>query len=258
MLMRAVLSGRVKPPRRLLTWPGTCAICKETRGSARTVYIEKGPWPRDDLRCLRCLSIPRERCLFEVLAQFRSDWRALDIHESSPGRRGASSALSAAPGYSSSQYLDDTPLGAEVNGVRCEDLSRLTFADETFDLLVTQDVLEHVFKPEKVLAEIFRVLKPGGAHIATFPWYPQLAATRERASLTDAGVVHNLEPQYHRSPVNGGASLVTLDWGADLFDRASDAGLDLTVHKLPQERKRGIDGEFREVFVFTRPADKTA
>ena len=81
-----------------------------------------------------------------------------------------------------------------------------------------------------------------------------MATTRERATLTDAGVVHHVDAEYHRSPVNGGASLVTLDWGADLFSRAADAGFDLEVRKLPQQRKRGVDGEFREVFVFAKPA----
>lgn len=254
MLLRAVLSGRVKPPRRLLGWPGECSICGAHGSSARTIYFEKGPWPRDDLRCARCLSIPRERCLMEVIGSLRPNWRELEIHESSPGGRGASKTLACATGYTSSQYLDGVPLGGEVDGTRCEDLSRLTFADESFDLLVTQDVFEHVFEPASVLAETARVLRPGGAHIATFPWYPHLAKTRERARLVGGEVQHLLEPEYHRSPVNGGASLVTLDWGADVFEHAHAAGLNLEIHKLAQDRRRGIDGEHREVFVFTKPA----
>jgi len=38
----------------------------------------------------------------------------------------------------------------------------LPFLDETFDLIINQAVLEHVKKPEKIIKEIFRVLKKSG------------------------------------------------------------------------------------------------
>lgn len=38
----------------------------------------------------------------------------------------------------------------------------LPFPDNTFDFINCAEVLEHVLNPEKVLAEIHRVLKPGG------------------------------------------------------------------------------------------------
>lgn len=243
-----------RPPRRLLAWAGHCEVCRVIGRSGRTVFVEKGPWPRDDLLCSRCLSKPRERSLVTVLSQVRPTWRALDVHESSPSRRGASVALQQADRYSTSQYLDGVARGEVVEGVRSEDLARLTFPDESFDVVVTQDVLEHVLEPDDVLSEIFRVLRPGGVHVATFPWYPQLAKTRVRARVAhDGSIEHLLPAEYHRSPVNGGASLVTLDWGADVFSRAAQHGYAFSVEKLPQTRPAGIDGEFREVFVFERP-----
>ncbi len=38
----------------------------------------------------------------------------------------------------------------------------LPFADESFDVVVTMDFLEHVYHPEKIVAECARVLKPDG------------------------------------------------------------------------------------------------
>jgi len=52
---------------------------------------------------------------------------------------------------------------------RCENLEALTFANESIDLHITQDVMEHVFHPSKVFKEIARTLKLGGAHIFTVP-----------------------------------------------------------------------------------------
>jgi ubiquinone/menaquinone biosynthesis C-methylase UbiE len=39
---------------------------------------------------------------------------------------------------------------------------KLPFPDESFDLVVCLDVLEHVMDPAMVLSEVHRVLKPGG------------------------------------------------------------------------------------------------
>ena len=40
---------------------------------------------------------------------------------------------------------------------------RLPFADGSFDVVVSLQVLEHVQSPREVLAEVYRVLRPGGA-----------------------------------------------------------------------------------------------
>jgi SAM-dependent methyltransferase len=45
----------------------------------------------------------------------------------------------------------------------------LTYPNETFDLLVSCEVIEHVGQPALMMQEIGRVLKPGGIAIMTFP-----------------------------------------------------------------------------------------
>jgi SAM-dependent methyltransferase len=47
----------------------------------------------------------------------------------------------------------------------------IPYEDAKFDLVVTMDVLEHVADPAASLAEIRRVLKPGGRLYAVFPLY---------------------------------------------------------------------------------------
>lgn len=46
---------------------------------------------------------------------------------------------------------------------------RLPFLDNTFSVIVSQAVLEHVPKPDTVVSEIYRVLKPGGYLYAEVP-----------------------------------------------------------------------------------------
>ncbi len=57
-------------------------------------------------------------------------------------------------------------LGSAIREIRD---GRLEFADETFDLVVNNQVMEHVEDLDAVLAEIHRVLKPGGTVLSIFP-----------------------------------------------------------------------------------------
>ncbi len=45
----------------------------------------------------------------------------------------------------------------------------LPFAAGSFDLVLTSEVIEHILEPEKMIAEIRRVLLPGGAVLVTTP-----------------------------------------------------------------------------------------
>ena len=54
------------------------------------------------------------------------------------------------------------------------DATRLPFADATFDCVVTSEVLEHIQADTAAMAELHRVLKPGGTLAATVPtWFPE-------------------------------------------------------------------------------------
>ena len=62
-------------------------------------------------------------------------------------------------------------LNHEVPNVeyRVENALNLTFPDNTFDLLLSMEVIEHVGDPERMVSEVRRVLKPGGLALITFP-----------------------------------------------------------------------------------------
>ncbi|GAB4258238.1 MAG: hypothetical protein Kow0027_25710 [Saprospiraceae bacterium] len=52
---------------------------------------------------------------------------------------------------------------------RVENALELSFEDDSFDMLISVDVMEHVGQPEQMTREIARVLKPGGLALITFP-----------------------------------------------------------------------------------------
>jgi GT2 family glycosyltransferase len=70
--------------------------------------------------------------------------------------------------FTQSEFFDGVPSG-EIgpSGIICQDLQNMTFRDCEIDLLISQDVLERVPDQAKAVAEIHRVLKPGGQHIFT-------------------------------------------------------------------------------------------
>src|SRR5262249_20390918 len=87
--------------------------------------------------------------------------------------------------------------GSTRPGVRSEDLTALSYPDKSFDLVITSETLEHVPDIDRALREIGRVLKPGGAHAFTVPVVTAKPATRQRASLREGRLVHDLPPSYH-------------------------------------------------------------
>jgi SAM-dependent methyltransferase len=54
-------------------------------------------------------------------------------------------------------------------GVLRGDATRLPFATETFDRVITSEVLEHIQADVDAIAELVRVLKPGGTFACTVP-----------------------------------------------------------------------------------------
>jgi SAM-dependent methyltransferase len=144
------------------------------------------------------------------------------------------------------------PEGGERDGRSCENLEHLTFPDDTFDLFVTQDVMEHVMNPPAAFAEIERVLKPGGAHLFTVPYWPN-RPTKVRARQGADGIDFLEEPQYHGNPVDPRGSLVATDWGRELPDAIFAAcGLETTIHD-EDDLALGLRGSFKEVFITRKP-----
>lgn len=226
--------------------PGYCHCCR-----SETVFQASGDWLRDQYHCTTCYSIPRQRHLQLVMDTLYPGWEnGLTIHESSPSNNLVSRYTAA---YTCSQYLPDVPFGSSRDGMRSENLEALTFADESFDIFITQDVFEHVFHPDRAAAEISRVLKPGGAHIFTAPKHKALSKSQRRATVDGGVITHLLPESYHGNPVGDGKALVTWDYGQDFEFLLHAWSANPTTTFITRDRALGIDGEFLEVFVTRKP-----
>lgn len=102
---------------------------------------------------------------------------------------------------------------ARFNGVLRGDATRLPFADASFDHVITSEVLEHVQDDVAAIAEMFRVLKPGGMFAATVPaWGPEK-------------INWMLSDEYHAPKAVGGH--VRIYSKTELSAKLRSAGLDL-------------------------------
>jgi len=231
---------------------GSCPICETA-----VTFASANAWYRDNLLCPLCQSVVRERALALALDAVAPDWRRLAIHESSPAGRGISVKLRReAPGYVASQFFGFGRLEALLRNSRHEDLAAQRFPDGRFDLVITLDVMEHVFEPARVYREVYRTLKPGGHYLQTFPIRKdQAEAARRRAIRTKLGFVRHLvrPPQYHGNPIGGGRSLVTFDYGYAIESQIAQwAPFEVDIRHFHDE-DHGILGEHTDVVICRRP-----
>lgn len=207
---------------------------------------------RKRAKCPRCGALERHRVLWLYLERETDLFRA-------PG-----SLLHIAPEYSllrSLSRLDglnyvtgdlDSPLA-----VHQLDLMDLPFADESFDYLLCNHVLEHVADDWRALAEIHRVLAPGGWAVLMCP-----VDGRRATTLEDPAAV--TPEQRHRA--FGQSDHVRL-YGRDYADRLAEAGFSVRADRYVDRldpgavRRLGLrreeDDAFGEedVFFCVKPAN---
>jgi glycosyltransferase involved in cell wall biosynthesis/SAM-dependent methyltransferase len=240
----ATAKGSLENTEFFLSTPGQCPIC----GSASEAqFIARHSWLRDHYKCKDCHSCPRQRSMALLLEQLLPHWRHLSIHEGSPSiPYYAKSGFN----YTSSAYFPHIQPGKKdpTTGFRCENFEALTFADNTFDIFMHQDVLEHVFNPHLSVREAMRVLKPGGLHIFTVPKNKLLLTSEPRARLNQGQIEYLKPAEYHGDPKSHQGVLVTWDYGADLDDLLSAFGGYLMSTHIMRDRRHGVDGDYLDVF----------
>jgi SAM-dependent methyltransferase len=188
-----------------------------------------------------------------ALYQFLPQWRTLQVYESSPNAAASEKLQAECEHLSTSHYFPGVDSGAMHQGYRCENLERLTYADESFDLVITQDVFEHVLDPQAGLAEVSRVLRPGGVHLFTVPWHYWQRTVKRAERGPDGTTRHLLEPEFHGDPFDSGGSLVVTEWGIDMFECIDRWAGMKTLAVRTVDRRLGMDAEFLEVFLCSKP-----
>jgi SAM-dependent methyltransferase len=124
-----------------------------------------------------------------------------------------------------SEYLGhELAAGEIVRGVRHEDALALSFSDASLDMIVSNDVFEHVPDLDRALVESVRVLREGGIMFFSIPFHDQADMTVRRAELRSGEILDLLPREYHANPISDEGSLVFNDIGWDVLDKCQQAG----------------------------------
>jgi predicted SAM-dependent methyltransferase len=165
----------------------------------------------ENFSCPRCGAHDRERHLLMYFDR-AGMWKRIEgagVLHFAPERTLAARIAKARP----ARYVKADLFPAAADTTR-EDISRLSFADRSFGVVIANHVLEHVADDRAAMKEIFRVLEPGGLAVLQTPYSDKLATTFEDESIRDGEA---------RLLAYGQEDHVRL-YGRDLFSRLQSAG----------------------------------
>ncbi len=213
--------------------PGYCNIC-----GGVTVFDTSLSNYREHVQCFRCRSVNRQRQIaavllseifrsrssgdahfnifngpasqrlklnhrVEQLASIESIPRDLTVWNAETTRAlHARLAAHLNEKYMCSEFIDSEMRSGEFHeGVMHVDMQSTHFEPDSIDYILSGDVLEHVPDPIKALRESYRVLRPGGAHIFTVPFYHHRFTIERRSEFKEGEVRHLMKPWFHDDPV---------------------------------------------------------
>lgn len=266
-LLNFILRYVITPHSRRILKFGKCSLC-----GMKTIFIFDSSQLRSSGNCLFCSASTRYKSIAEVakkliilklisneigidklkhimdkinlsnyslktIAKLTRDKNFLIYEPSSYGA--IYYALRKNPKFLFSEYLPNPNLqsGDLYRGVLFEDLQSLSFESESFDLLITQDVLEHVKKPFKAFEEIHRVLKVNGVHIFTVPIGSN---PKTFHYFSDTGNPILNRTVYHKDPLRPEGILVFTQFGRDLTEILDNYGFSSILINSNFNSKKGL------------------
>jgi len=205
-----------------------CPVCRKKTGFVRLkkdeIYI----------RCIHCRSSAVTSSIVQVLEEIalREDISVYEMSARGPLFRFLKKYYRQVTG---SEYFVDVESGGFKDGVMCQDVQNLSFANESFDLCTSTDVFEHVPNDIEGFTQILRVLKPGGIFLFTVP-LSLTEKTVERAKLLSNGEIkHLLQPEFHGDPISESDQILAFrNYGVDIIMRLETAGFSRAEIMMPK------------------------
>jgi len=213
---------------------GQCGLCRTDTAFATSFdyAIQTSPdgrllpnW-REHLDC-RCLFNNRMRGAMQALLSIVTPVPEARIYVTEQVTRLHGWLATRWPNTVGSEYLGaGYAAGQVIDGVRHEDLCRLSFGGEAFDVVISLDVLEYVGDLAAALAECWRVLAPGGTLSFAAPTQFEEPAVIDRVLAgPDGSLIYLAPPEYHGNPIDPKhGSLCFRTLGLEVLDRLRAIG----------------------------------
>lgn len=187
-----------------------CPLCREEY----RYFLPAGLVARKNAMCPGCSSYERHRLLWIAMDSLRLN-------------RSGGRLLHVAPESCLANELKKTfrYISIDLDGSRAMhamDITNLDFADEEFDLVICNHVLEHIPDDYKALSELYRVMRSGAYGSIQVPMKGEV--TEENLNITDPKL---------REALYGQADHVR-QYGSDFKERLQSVGFE--VISLPKEK----------------------
>lgn len=138
--------------------------------------------PGENVYCPYCMSKNRERLLRSVMENY------IDINGKAILHFAPEKNLYAFLSMKAIVRTADITPGFYKNVDRKiiqTDITRLSFPDNSFDIVIANHILEHIPEDRRAISEIFRVLKPAGVAVLQVPLSETLPSTLEDPFIDD-------------------------------------------------------------------------
>jgi SAM-dependent methyltransferase len=137
--------------------------------------------------------------------------------------------------YTCSEYFGGNyASGDYVNGLLHQDLQSLSFNDNSFDVVLSTEVFEHIPDAYDAFKEVYRVLKSGGRHIFTVPFDAGVFKDSVKALIDESGQIKYLaDPEYHTDSLRPGEGiLVYRIFSLEMMVKLSELGFFTNMYHL--------------------------
>ena len=228
---RAAMDAADRHVQSLAALPGYCVVCERETEFVVDGGVRFGPDInlRDGVICPGCGLVNRNRLLYSALLGTigPTDRRGLILEATTPLFARVSAAW---PWMEGSEFFGPDCAPGETRQVHGRDVQHqsitgLGHGDGSLDVIVHNDVLEHVADTDAALSECRRVLRPGGACVFTMPFFPLRPVTLVRGRHRADGSLEHLEPpEYHGDGLRAEGIYTYYHLGLDVLGRIAGAG----------------------------------
>jgi SAM-dependent methyltransferase len=219
---------------------------------------------RETLQCSHCGATMRDRTLAYALLslinrgknlpgrsiadlskQDQMGARCLDTDSFSQMSR----LLKHLPDHVRSSFVTNVSFGTELEVNRYNiNLEKIDFPAESFDIVLTSDVAEHIRDIDQAHREIYRILRNGGAYIFTVPYDPECATHHVLVDTSSSQDKYLVPAQLHGDPLTGGI-LAYRVFGRQIFVDLETIGFTVEFLEVNDVSLGIFDGD---VFIATR------
>lgn len=139
-----------------------------------------------------------------------------------------------------SEYFEDLKSG-EFNddGILCQNIQETSFPNNYFDVVITQEVMEHVVDWKEAFREIHRILKNKGIHIFTTPYNPWRQKTETRLQVEKDKKIFLKKENYHRDPLRQEGTLCISDFGREIITYQEEIGFEVFLYEYHFFNEKG-------------------